>query len=141
VFPYVGRESGLMLWQAETGFRFKMIGGHTGQTIIPAECRWKAEWASISGGTPPGGAASFRRFLVAHHVSVVLEGPHTSAWDKRLIAASLPYVKPVQVKDTTVVRLPPLLSPSLPRGGRTLPRYFVPDYTGVDTECSSVTGS
>jgi hypothetical protein len=141
VFPYAGRQSGLMLWQAETGFRFKMIGGHTGQTIIPAECRWKQDWASVGGGTPPGGAASFRRFLLAHHVTVVLEGPHSSNWDKQLIAAALPYAQPVQVKDTTVVRIPPGLSPALPRGGPTLPQYYAPDLTGVDTECGSVTGS
>ena len=140
VFPYSGRESGLMLWQAETGFRFKMIGGHTGQTIIPAECRWKWEWASVAAGTPPGGAASFRSFLLAHHVTLVLEGPHTSTWDTRLIAASLPDLVPVQLKDVTVVRIPRGLTQPLPRGGPSLPP-IPPDLSGANTECGSATGS
>jgi len=117
VFPYAARASWSMLWQAETGFRFRMIGGHIGQAIIPAECPWVGDWESLAGGEPPGGAAGFRRFLLAHRVSVIVEAPKTSAWPKQLIAASLPDVGPVRIKGTTVYRLPPGLPLSLPAGG------------------------
>ncbi len=117
VFPYSARVSWSMFWQAETGFRFRMIGGHTGQAILPSECRWAGDWESIAGGDPPGGAAGFRRFLLAHRVSVIIEAPATTAWPRRLIAASLPDVRPVRILGTTVYRLRPGLPLSLPAGG------------------------
>jgi hypothetical protein len=94
-----------MLWQAETHFRFAMIGGHVGQPIIPAECPWYRDYESFGGGTPPGGPAGFRRFLLAHHVDVVVEGPRTSARVRELIRASLPDARQVHVEGVTVVRL------------------------------------
>jgi hypothetical protein len=121
VFPYAERESWSMLWQAETGFRFRMIGGHIGQTIIPSECIWAGAWASLGGGKPPGGAAGFRLFLLRHHVSVIVEAPATTSWPRRLIAASLPDVRPVRIDGTTVYRLRPDLPFSLPAGGPPLP--------------------
>ena len=121
VFPYATPVSWSMLWQAETGFRFTMIGGHIGQAIIPSECRWRDDWASLAGGTPPGGAAGFRRFLLAHHVDVVVEGPHTKPWARALIASSLSDVRPVRVADATVLRLPPDLPRALPRDAPPLP--------------------
>jgi len=121
VFPYARRDSWTMLWQAETGFRFSMIGGHIGQFIIPAECRWAGDWESLDGGAPPGGAAAFRRFLLAHHVTVVVEGPHTLTWAKELIASSIPDVRPVRVADATVLRIPPGLPRALPRDAPPLP--------------------
>jgi len=116
VFPYSERESWSMLWQGETDFRYRMIGGHIGQAIIPAECKWAGDWASLSGGMPPGGPAGFRRFLFAHHVTVVVEAPATTAWPRRLIAAALPDVHPVRLLGTTVYRLGPLLPLSPPAG-------------------------
>ena len=115
VFPYAPHDSWLMLWQAETGFRFSMIGGHVGQTIIPAECPWAEDWESLAGGAPTGGAAAFRLFLLAHHVTVVIEGPHTKAWAKELIASSVPEARPVRVADATVLRIPAGLPRALPR--------------------------
>jgi hypothetical protein len=117
VFPYTDRVSWSMLWQGETGFRFRMIGGHIGQTIIPSECKWAGDWESLGGGEPPGGAAGFRQFLLAHHVNVVVEAPATTAWPRRLIAASLPDVRPVSILGTVVYRLPPGLPFSRPPGG------------------------
>ena len=55
-----------------------MIGGHIGQAVIPSECKWAGDWESLAGGTPPGGAAGFRRFLLAHHVDVIVEAPATT---------------------------------------------------------------
>jgi hypothetical protein len=106
-----------MLWQAETGFRFRQIGGHIGQAVIPAECKWAGYWESLGGGEPPGGAAGFRRFLLAHHVDVVIEAPATTEWPRELISASLPDVHPVTLLGTTVYRLRPDLPPRLPAGG------------------------
>ena len=84
VFPYADRVSWSMLWQGETGFRFRMIGGHIGQAIIPSECKWAGDWESLAGGAPPGGAAGFRRFLLAHHVDVIVEAPATTSWPRQL---------------------------------------------------------
>jgi hypothetical protein len=120
VFPYAARASWSMLWQAETGFRFRMIGGHIGQAIIPSECRWAGAWESLAGGEPPGGAGGFRRFLLAHRVGVIVEAPATTAWPKRLIAASLPDIQPVRMLGTTVYRLRPGLPLALPAGGPSL---------------------
>jgi hypothetical protein len=117
VFPYADRVSWSMLWQGETGFRFRTIGGHIGQAIIPSECKWAFYWESIAGGPPPGGAAGFRRFLLAHGVDVVAEAPATTEWPRRLIAASLPDVQPVRLYGTTVYRLRPGLPVALPPGG------------------------
>jgi hypothetical protein len=117
VFPYADRVSWSMLWQAETGFRFRMIGGHVGQAIIPWECKWAGDWESLAGGNPPGGAAGFRRFLIAHRVNVIIEAPATTRWPRQLIAASLPDVRPVKMLGTTVYRLPPGLPLALPAGG------------------------
>jgi hypothetical protein len=119
VFPYM-HHSWLMLWQAETHFRFRLVGGHVGQAIIPSECRWKGDYESLGGGTPPGGPAGFRRFLLAHHVNVVVEGPGTSRQARQLIRSSLPDVPQVRVADATVLRLSGL-SPSLPRDAPPLP--------------------
>lgn len=113
VFPYASRSSWSMLWQAETHFRFAMIGGHVGQSIIPAECPWYRDYESLGGGMPPGGPAGFRRFLLARHVTVVVEGPRTSARVRKLIRASLPDVRQVRVADVTLLRLSNL-SPVLP---------------------------
>ncbi len=121
VFPYADRVSWSMLWQGETGFRFRMIGGHIGQAIIPSECKWAGDWESLAGGTPPGGAAGFRRFLLSHHVNVIVEAPSTTTWPRQLVAAALPDARRVRIHGTTVYRLPPGLRLALPRGGPHLP--------------------
>jgi hypothetical protein len=121
VLPYAPQDSWLMLWQAETGFRFTMIGGHIGQTVLPSECPWAEDWESLAGGAPTGGAAAFRRFLLAHRVTVVIEGPQTGAWPKELIASSIPDVSPVRVADATVLRIPSGLARALPRDAPPLP--------------------
>lgn len=121
VFPY-GASGWSMLWQAETGFDVSMIGGHVGRNITRPECRWYWDYRALSGAVvPPGGAAEFRRFLLAHHVGAIVEGPGTRAWSLALIAASLPDVRGVQVRDATVLRIPPTLPVALPKGGPPIP--------------------
>jgi hypothetical protein len=140
VFPYAERKSWSMLWQAETGFRFSMVGGHVGQTVIPAECAWAGAYASLSGGTPPRGAAGFRAFLLAHHVTVIVVAPGTGTWSKKLIASSLPDVRPVSVADVKVYRLRPGLPSRLPTGAPPLPHRPLNTSLGQEI-CGPPTGS
>lgn len=119
VLPYA--KSWSMLWQAEAGFRFAMLGGHVGQDILPSECRWYWDYQSLGGTVPTGGAAGFRRFLLAHRVTVVVEGPGTSTWAKSLVRSSLPDVRPVRAPGATVLRLPPHLARRLPSDAPPLP--------------------
>lgn len=135
VFPYADRVSWSMLWQGETGFRFRMIGGHIGQAIIPSECKWAGDWESLAGGDPPGGAAGFRRFLIAHRVDVIIEAPATTRWPRKLIAASLPDVRPVKIYGTTVYRLRSDLPLGLPAGGPALPAGGVLNTTPERAVC------
>ena len=123
VFPYAWGQSWSMLWQAETGFRFSMIGGHVGQVIIPAECQWAGAWGSLSGGLPRGGQAQFRRFILAHHVTVIIEAPHTESWSRRLIHASLPDVRAVHVAKVKIFRIPSDLPVALPPNSPYLPPH------------------
>jgi hypothetical protein len=141
VLPYSPTDSWMMLWQAETGFRFSMIGGHIGQFIIPSECRWAEDWESLAGGAPTGGAAAFRRFLLAHHVTVVVEGPNTDAWNRVLIASSIPDVRPERVADATVLRIPPGLPRSLPRDAPPLPKGGKLHRRPGTVVCGPATGS
>lgn len=120
VFPYTSLHSWSMLWQAETQFRFSMLGGHVGQSIIPSECRWYGDYESLGGGTPPGGAAGFRRFLLAHHVDVIVEGPRTSGRVRELLRSSVPDAPRVRVAGVTVLRLSDL-SRRLPGDAPPLP--------------------
>ena len=120
VLPYVERDSWSMLWQAETGFRFSMIGGHIGQAIIPEECAWAGVWSSFAGGAPHGGPGRIRRFLISHGVNVIIEGLETGAWSKLLIKSALPDITPVSAAGVKVYWLPRGLSRDLPRGGPTV---------------------
>ena len=117
VFPYASRKGWSMLWQAETNFRFSMIGGHIGQALIPSECVWGGGWESLAGGNPPGGAGGFRLFLLAHGVNVVLVGPGVGSWPSELLASSLPDVTPVHAAGETIYRLRPGMPNNLPPGG------------------------
>jgi hypothetical protein len=131
VFPYAEHNSWSMLWQAETGFRFSTVGGHIGQTVIPAECRWVGDYEALSGGTPPGGADAFRRFLLDHHVNVIVMGPGTGTWSKKLIAYSLPDVRPVRVADAKVYRLRPGLRRTVPDSVQPLPQRKLKTKLGI----------
>ena len=121
VLPYVERDGWSMLWQAETGFRFSMIGGHIGQVIIPAECHWAHAWESLRRGLPHAGVGGFRRFLLAHKVTVIVVGLHTHVWSRLIVAAALPDVRPTAVAGVKVYRLRPGLPLALPPGGLPLP--------------------
>jgi len=114
VLPY-GPAGWSMLWQAETDFRFRMIGGWVGRSILRSDCRWYWEYRALIGVRPPDNGAGLRRFLISHHVAVVVEGPGTQRSAQRLIAASLSDVSARRVADAVVLRLPTNLPPALPK--------------------------
>ena len=126
-----------MLWQAETGFAFRMIGGWTGHHIIPADCRWYWDYRALAGVRPPGGAAAFRRFLLAHHVDVVVEGPGATPNSLRLIEATLPELTPVRAADASVIRIPAATAAQLPTGGPSL-APAKKKRRGVTPECQGI---
>jgi hypothetical protein len=147
--PY-GPAGWTMLWQAESNFRFKLVGGHVGHHIIRSECRWYWDYRALAGVDPPGGAAEFRRFLIAHDVAAVIEGPRTPPKIRRLIAASLPDVSPRAVDDAVVRRLGPSLPAKLPAnapplqpvasaGKKPKKRKLPPECVGVATPSSTGT--
>jgi hypothetical protein len=137
VTPY-GPAGWSMLWQAEGDFRFRMVGGHVGHHIIKPECEWYWDYRALAGVDPPGGAAGFRDFLLAHHVTAVIEGPKTNIKIRRLFAAALPDVAPTRVDDAVVRRLGPTLAKTLPKGGPQIPPPSAKRKYRVPPECAGV---
>ena len=84
VLPY-GAGGWSMLWQAEAGFRYRLVGGAFAVRVIPAERRWLDVYEGINGGrvTP----RRLRAFLAAHHVSVIVVTPGTRPGALRLVRA------------------------------------------------------
>lgn len=136
VFPY-GPAGWSMLWQARTGFRFRMIGGWTGSLMIPSECRWFWDYRALAGVRPPGGAAEFRRFVLSHHVNAVIEEPHTTLNAMHLMAAAFPDLSPTHAADATVIRIGPSVTPELPKNGPSL-RAQPKKRRGVMPECKGI---
>jgi hypothetical protein len=135
VLPY-GPTGWSMLWQAETHFRFSMIGGWVGRSILRPDCGWYWEYRNLIGVRPPDNGAEFRRFLLAHRVDVVVEAPGTQLWAKRLMKASLFDVPSVQAADATILRLPPHLSTALPAGAPTLAPSTRPQNPPSELPCT-----
>lgn len=97
VLPY-GPGGWSMLWQAESGFRFRMVGGHFAVRVTPQEEQWRDVYTGINGGrvTP----ARFRAFLAAHDVSRIVVAPGTRRGARRLVAAVAP--PPQRIADALV---------------------------------------
>jgi hypothetical protein len=105
VLPY-GPAGWSLLWQAEAGMRFRLVGGHFGVRTTPREARWAPVYAAFSTGTlPTSGPASIRRFLEAHRVDVVVVGPGTPAKVRSLVTRVLPSLVPARSGDALVYRL------------------------------------
>jgi hypothetical protein len=87
VLPY-GPAGWSLLWQAEAGFRVRLVGGHFGLRVTPKERPWRDVYENLgSGRIDPG---RLRSFLAAHEVDVVVVGPGTRRGARRLVAAALP---------------------------------------------------
>jgi hypothetical protein len=82
VLPY-GPAGWSMLWQAETGFRFRMIGGHFGLRVTPAERDWRDVYERLGTGTLS--AQRLRSFLAAHDVDVVLVASTTRTRARQVV--------------------------------------------------------
>ncbi len=103
VFPFGGAGWSL-LWQAEDGFSYRLVGGHLGRKVTPAEERWSAVYLAFGTGPPIAKLESrFRSFLKAHNVSAVVVAPHTNFRARRLITGL--GVAPIRVGDVLVYRL------------------------------------
>jgi hypothetical protein len=94
-----------MVWQAESNFRYRMIGGHVGYHIIPSEEQWANVYRSFTGHRRhSAGPGTLRRFLLAHHVRLVIQGPRTPPKIQRLIAAAVGS-PPTAVDDALLYRV------------------------------------
>jgi hypothetical protein len=103
VLPYAGSGWSL-LWQAETNMAFRLVGGHLGRKVTPAEKRWSSIYAALgSGPVSPRIATRFRQFLVAHDVGAIIVAPGTKARVRRLIETL--GVEPARAADVLVYRL------------------------------------
>jgi hypothetical protein len=98
VLPY-GPGGWSMLWQAETGFRFRLVGGHFALRVTPQEEAWRDVYTGVNAGrvTP----RRFRSFLVAHRIDRVVVAPGTRRGARRLVAAAF-RARPRRVLDALV---------------------------------------
>lgn len=102
VLPYSGSGWSL-LWQAEEGFRYRLVGGHFGH-LVPEERRWEPVYHTLSWGpSSPRSVRALRRFLRAHDVNAIVVGPDTRWQPRRLVAAL--GIKPVHTADVLIYRL------------------------------------
>lgn len=81
VLPY-GPAGWSMLWQAESHFRFRIVGGHFALRVTPEERAWSDVYAGLGTGrvTPE----RLRAFLTAHGVSRIVVAPGTRPGARRL---------------------------------------------------------
>jgi hypothetical protein len=102
VLPY-GPAGWSMLWQAESGFRFRLVGGHFALRVTPQERPWADVYAGLGAGrvTP----LRLRAFLAAHGVTRIVVAPGTRPGAIRLarVAARRPGRT---VAGTVVYRVP-----------------------------------
>jgi hypothetical protein len=76
-----------MLWHAESGMSFRLVGGHFGIRVIPPEREWADVYLGLGTGrvTP----ARLRTFLAAHRVKCVVVAPGTRPRAERVVAAAV----------------------------------------------------
>jgi len=104
VTPY-GPAGWSMVWQAQSHFRYRMVGGHVGYHIIPSELRWEGVYRSFTGHhRHTAGPGMVRAFLHAHNVHLIIQGPETPPKIVRLIAAAAGSA-PVAVDDALLYRV------------------------------------
>jgi hypothetical protein len=106
VLPY-GPAGWSMLWQAESGFRFRMIGGHFALRVTPAEEEWRDVYEELGNGRIS--PRRLRSFLTAHVVDVVVVAPGTRRRVRRVVAATIGSA-PTRPGDALLYRPAPLRS-------------------------------
>jgi hypothetical protein len=102
VVPY-GANGDSMLWQADTGFWFRMPGGNVGTRPPPEFGHWPVMDVLYSGQVDPGSGDELQRFLGANNVrAVVVVDGTTGDWGT-LFA---PLGRPRRVQGVTVYTVP-----------------------------------
>jgi hypothetical protein len=86
VLPFGGAGWSLA-WQAEDRFAYRLVGGHLGRQITPAEEPWSPVYMALGKGpSPPSIEPQFRAFLTHHHVALIIVAPGATARSQRLVA-------------------------------------------------------
>jgi hypothetical protein len=101
VLPFGGAGWSL-LWQAEDGFSYRLIDGHLGRRVTPAEEGWKDVYFGLGSGPSPS-ASRFRSFLRTHKVSSIVVAPKTNVHARRLVTAL--GVSPIHTSDVLIYEL------------------------------------
>jgi hypothetical protein len=105
IFPF-GGAGWSMLWQAEDGFAYRLVGGHVGRRVTSVEERWRPVYLAFGSGPSPAKLESrFRSFLDAHEVDVIVVAPNANVRSRRLVAAL--GVNPIRSADALVYRVRP----------------------------------
>jgi hypothetical protein len=104
VLPFGGAGWSL-LWQAEDGFRYRLIGGHLGRLVTPQEERWKDVYLALrKGSTGPQVQSRFRAFLSTHRVGELVAAAETKP-RVRVLVTSIGTTA-TRVADVTIYRVP-----------------------------------
>ena len=101
VLPYTSNGDS-MLWQAESGFRFAMAGGHVQPNPPPAFEKYPAVAWLDEDTAPPKGAADVRVFARAVHLSVILVDDTVADRWRSLLA---PLARPIEYGGVRIYRL------------------------------------
>ena len=91
-----------MLWQAESGYRFAMAGGHVNPEPPPDFERFPAVAALDENDPPPNGTADLRAFAQAVHLSaIIVEDGAADRWQSLLA----PLGQPLEYGGVRIYRL------------------------------------
>jgi hypothetical protein len=101
VLPY-GPAGWSMLWQAESGFRFNLVGGHYALRVTPAERQWHDVYERLNSGELA--PQRLLAFLTSHCVDVVVVTPGTRESARRAIEAAVA-TPPVHASDSLIYQL------------------------------------
>ena len=102
-FPY-GKRGSAMLWQAQTGMRFRLAEGYLSPAYPGDYLRDPFFPALVSGDVDRSSAAGLRDFIARRHVrAVVLDDRRPGAWPTVLAALRL---RPVRSGGVLVYRVP-----------------------------------
>ena len=129
VLPY-GPAGWSLLWQAESGMAFRLVGGHLGRQVTAAEERWRAVYRGLGRGEVS--RPELVRFLREHRVRTVIVAPGARPRARRLVEGlGFPGRR---VADVLVVRLPSLREASPPPRRSARPRSRHGPRWGVGVE-------
>lgn len=103
VLPY-GKSGWSMLWQAETGFAYRIAGGRLGN-LPPSEQRWRPVLQALAGAqTTPEATGQLPAFLREHGVDAIVVVPSQTRNRVERLVATLG-VEPAHIADALVYQL------------------------------------